>query len=220
MNPNTDQWVSDLQSDDWQVRWRAAEALAENGDSGSLEALETVCRDPYWEVRHAALQAFSSAGNGKHLPLLLEALADPMYRIGQKAIDGLVRIGLAAVGPLIEVLGDSRPELATGAATALGQLGPDAQPALRALVSDWRQPEAVRLAAGEALGKIEEAWSDVGRGAIAVAQESAIRDGAIAVAESEKGAGKGEPRGSGTEAEEDGWKPGKESWWRRWLRKT
>ena len=210
---------ANLQSSDWQVRWRAAEELAklaEQGDGRALEALATVRDDPYWEVRHAAVRAWAKAEDGRRQAFLLEALADRMYWIGQAAIEGLIRFGVAAVEPLIEVLGDGRPEVSVRAAEALGRLGdPRALPMLRTLASDRRQPGDVRKAAQEASTRIEEAWSAVSHGAIEMAGEKAVSEGAIAVVEGENGEWKmengGREAGGG-----GGWKRGRKPWW-QWL---
>jgi len=164
---------------------------------------------------HAA-EALGRLGDLRAVGPLIDALRSGVGPLQEAAIEGLVRFGVAAVEPLIEVLGDGRPEVSVRAAEALGRLGdPRALPMLRTLASDRRQPGDVRKAAQEASTRIEEAWSAVSHGAIEMAGEKAVSEGAIAVVEGENGEWKmengGREAGGG-----GGWKRGRKPWW-QWL---
>lgn len=86
---------------------------------------------------------------------LIDALGDAEPALRQDAADALVRIGDAAVEPLISILAYSDPPLCMTAAEVLGRIGsPRARQALvEALIAP--APD-VRIAAAEALGEIGE----------------------------------------------------------------
>jgi HEAT repeat protein len=72
----------------------------------------------------------------------------------------MVRIGSPSVSPLVLMLGEARPEVRRRAAIALGSLGTNAAPAVRALLKATEDTNSeVQIAAIEALGAIGPAAS-------------------------------------------------------------
>lgn len=84
------------------------------------------------------------------LPVLTETVDVP-----RAAASSLAQIGPAAIPALKTALTDADPEVRRQAARALGQMGPEAEPAVPELTQALSDKEAtVRLAAAQALGRI------------------------------------------------------------------
>ena len=75
-------------------------------------------------------------------------------QVGASAALALGSIGADAVGPLTEALKDKHRMTRTGAALALGHIGPKAKPAIGALTAALKDPdERVRKAHRRSRGK-------------------------------------------------------------------
>ena len=143
------------------VRVHAADALGQIGPQArpSAKAIGELLRDPNLHVRRAAVRALRKIRPDPQvsIPLLMKGMddADSAVRIG--ALDGLAECGKAAVQPLTEALG--REKTAHFACMALGEIGPEAAPAVPALVELLKKdprPE-IRREAALTLGAIGEA---------------------------------------------------------------
>jgi HEAT repeat protein len=151
------EWLTILKSDKTEKNRRAA--LIALGDVG-LRSRKTV------SAVSGALHDDESAG-------VREAAAQLLGKLAFKAVDllpeaqGAVRVNLQddlklSLSALMEALrGDKMAKVRTSAATGLGRLGPDAAPALAALIGALKdKDDAPRAAAAEALGRIGPKASD------------------------------------------------------------
>ncbi|MCE5337213.1 MAG: HEAT repeat domain-containing protein [Methanomicrobiaceae archaeon] len=107
------------------VRIRAVEALGEIGDDRARPALVEALNDPHHQVRMEAAWALGRLG---WIPQ--SDLERAEYLIAREQWNELVRMGRAAIPPLIRALEVEYSGVRTGASEALRQLG---QPALGAL---------------------------------------------------------------------------------------
>jgi HEAT repeat protein len=139
-----------------EVRQRAAEVLARIGPEvrGVVPALVNMLSDPDKKVRTSAsnvLGVFGPAAEAA-IPALVQLLGggddlDAPVSLGQ--------IGPAAIPPLVNFLKNGEKGQRSGAACALGVMGPKAMPALPALIEALRQNDAtVQFAILEALCEI------------------------------------------------------------------
>jgi HEAT repeat protein len=161
----------------WKIGDQAREAVP---------ALLEVAKDPDPEVRTAVLRALgrTSAGTQAAIPALVEALADETAEARAVAAGALAEIWSAnnssgrrdfnsdapkahpvlpvetavrpAIQPLTAALGDGTPEVRVQAATALSEVGPLAEPAVKDLtrVAGGDMTEKARLYAAIALGNV------------------------------------------------------------------
>jgi HEAT repeat protein len=94
----------------------------------------------------------------EHEPLL-RALDDPSPEARYRAAEELARVGAPVVPALAGRLGHSAAHVRQAAALALGEIGPDAAPALAALVrAAIDRDEGVRRVASEVLARVDPAW--------------------------------------------------------------
>ena len=146
------------EDNDFAVRELAITTLGEIGPEAkaSLPALEKALLDENTSVRTAAALAIDSIepNSQVHCPVLTEALRrgdGPVFL----AVGGIGARGAWAVPALTALLSDRRPSIRALAAHALGEIGPAARDAERALQQCLRDPEAiVRKAAQNALREI------------------------------------------------------------------
>jgi HEAT repeat protein len=140
------------------VRELAITTLGEIGPEAksSLPDLERALHDENASVRTAAALAIDSIEPSSriHLPVLTESLRrgdGPVFL----AVGRMGERGAWAVPTLAALLSDRRPSIRALAAHALGEIGPPAHDAERALQQCLRDPEAsVRKAAQSALRQI------------------------------------------------------------------
>ncbi|SCL75292.1 putative oxidoreductase/HEAT repeat-containing protein [Methanoculleus chikugoensis] len=150
-----------LGSKDHRIRSESARALGKIRDSRVIPALVRAMGDPQADVRVRAAEALGESGNDRGKPALVKALDDlhhPVrmeaawaldrldwipesdleragYLIAKEQWNDLVRMGKAAIPPLIRALEVDYSGVRTGASEALRQLG---QPALDALYAAMR----------------------------------------------------------------------------------
>lgn len=150
--------IARLQDRSPKVRVRAADALGRIGPAAETAgpALGDLLDDPNVHVRRAAIRSLRSTRPPAQVivPLLAKAAddADPAVRVS--ALDGLADSGKAAVPYLIAAIGNQRT--AYWACLALGEIGPDAAPAVPAVMQVLaKDPRAeVRREAAMTLGAI------------------------------------------------------------------
>ncbi|HII06056.1 MAG TPA: hypothetical protein HA349_01690 [Methanotrichaceae archaeon] len=127
-----DDLVANLEYGDLDVRWKAAEALGEIGDSRAFDPLiESLKDDEDSRVRKGAAWALGLIGDPKAVDPLIEALQDDYGSARAGAAEALGRIGdPRAVEPLIALLyeegsqsADPDPQVRANAAWALGEIG-------------------------------------------------------------------------------------------------
>ncbi len=144
---------------------RAAVLRLGGGGDGDLARLVEALGDDSWRVRkEAAVRAAAWPDPARAAEALTRALAEP-ENVGRRnaAVEGLARLGSAALAPLVDALGP-RPEHRKLIVDTLGMLADRrAVGPLAASLDDG--DENVRAAAAEALGKIggPEAEQALGR---------------------------------------------------------
>jgi len=148
--------IQALMDESVRVREAAADALAESGPQAVdavpalLQALKNEERD--WALRQAASDALGAIGS-EAVPALIEALADEDEQVRRAAAGALRDMGPQAgdaIPALIQTLRDK--DVSMDAASALGEIGPQAIPALVEAVDD--RDAQVRRGAILALGFI------------------------------------------------------------------
>jgi len=138
-------------------RWRAAEALGEEGDLRAVAPLIEALSDPHVDVSWIAAKSLGRLGDPEAVPHLIRMLEDEdkWQRIG--AAEGLGGIAdPEAVEPLVRILAADPDRLVREkAAWALGEIGGDtAKEALLSAEED--ESERVRKAVQKALEKLKK----------------------------------------------------------------
>ncbi len=143
--------IKALKDKDFNVQWRAAEALGKMGEP-AVELLIEALKDENIYVQNKAADALGKIGEPAVEPLV-EALKDENWSVRRGAANALGEIGDGrAVEPLIEALKDENWSIRRGAADALGEIK-DARAieslskALKDEISDVRHSAAYALAA-------------------------------------------------------------------------
>jgi hypothetical protein len=132
-------WLNQLKDGDPKFREEAVEALGSLAEKNKalFPVLVTALRDRDYNVGWAASKALASLGP-EVIPLLLVVLKDKTSPTAVRgAADALARIRPAAktaVPLLTEALKMDNWGVRNSCVTALGEIGPDARPALRAMV--------------------------------------------------------------------------------------
>ena len=165
------------------IQQAAAEALGEIKDARAVEPLAAALKDDNdWNVKKAAAQALGQIGDSQAVELLVVALErwsgslaleqtlqgaaiQECSEMCESTAKALIRIGPAAVEPLVAALIDKRGHMRQAAARALEQIDPNwmksgvakrAIPRLRAALKDDKDQD-VQKAAAQALGQIGDA---------------------------------------------------------------
>lgn len=147
--------ITELESDDWKRRARAANLLGRTQDLACVEPLIITLKD---EQKKVGAQAAISLGNIKDpraVPFLVELLEPDRGKLTLAAIEALSKIGdSASVQPLIALLDREKAETREEAALALGAIGDErAAHKLTFLILNDKS-RAVRNASVEALRRI------------------------------------------------------------------
>ena len=147
--------VKDLQSPEWDVRWRAIQELNRTPDSGMVDAMIDACNDRLADIREKAADTLAAIGKPA-LPKLVKAIDD---RRDNVVICASTSLGLikdpAAVEPLIRTLGNNNPRVRESAVLALAQLNDSrANDGILKLLKD--PDEKVREQALLALGQLRD----------------------------------------------------------------
>lgn len=127
--PLIDQVLAALESDDWDLRWAAADALGSMGSSepAALATLTTALGHESGIIASAAATALARIGAAA-VPVLSDFLLQPDDPRAEWAADALGRIGPAAgaaAEPLLAQLHSPRPGLAVWSAIALAKITGD-----------------------------------------------------------------------------------------------
>ncbi len=132
--------IKQLKDSDPDARRAAAKALAEAGGDAraAAPALLKALKDRDMFVRRFAAQALGEIGAEPRriVPGLKKALDDPRKEVQEAAAVALGKMGKEAVASLAAVVkdGSREPEVRRKAVEALGTIGPDARPAVGALI--------------------------------------------------------------------------------------
>jgi HEAT repeat protein len=139
-----------LSTQDPDVRWWAARALAEVGGNGAVDPLVGVLTDSDPDMRACAALALGRVGDARAAPALAGRLADESAFVASIAADALSMIGEPAVSPLLDMLSHASPHARLLAVRALGRIG--ANSAIAHLFGALEDPSyLVRYYAQEAL---------------------------------------------------------------------
>ena len=123
-----------LQKGEIENRLRAVETLGRIGDAGAVDPLAALLGDRRPEIASAAAQALGYIGSGLAVePLLQIAVESESSRIRTECEKALIKIGAAAVRPLLERLNSSEPRERKAAVRILGEIGDER--ALQFLIS-------------------------------------------------------------------------------------
>lgn len=146
--------VRSLRTGEESLRRQVVEQLGRSGQAAALQPLLLAVADESWQVRQAAgeqLQAFEAS---LLLPALEAALRDDENAaMRNAAMEIYVRLGGAALQPLLTLLGDANEEVRNFAAVMLGSVGDQA--AVAPLLGALQDPDVnVRHAAASSLGQI------------------------------------------------------------------
>src|SRR5258708_140591 len=136
------------------VRRKAVDELGGSGHPEAIPLLLLAVADESWPVRQAAAEHLAAFPLRTLLPALEAALRDhENAALRNAAIETYVRLGAAAVSPLLTLLGDADEEVRNFAAVMLGSLRD--RHAVPALIAALRDPDVnVRHAAAASLGQI------------------------------------------------------------------
>jgi len=105
------------------IREAAARALGQIGDPRAVEPLVAALKYVSQVVRRAAVEALGSIGDARAVLSLLAALKDHNADVHDAASEALIKLGAAAVEPLIDELKDERPEVRLASIDVLGKIG-------------------------------------------------------------------------------------------------
>lgn len=150
--------LSLLKDKESEVRAAACIAIGKFCDPALFDEIANILLDdPTIEARRAAAVALGETRHPAAIPYLMEALRDPFlwYEREDAAVDlltALERMGEAAVGPLIEALGDPERNVRKFAATVLGNLR-DARAVEELGMAVYDLHDEVSRAAAEALAQ-------------------------------------------------------------------
>ena len=146
--------VRELSDSDYTMRWDAATALGELGDTSAMPALIRALSDSDTLVRERAATALGRLGDDSAVPALMKALSDSDKGVRAHAATALGNLDdTSAVPSLIEALSDGHARVRGDAATALGNLDDtSAVPSLIEALSDGHADG--RMSAAAALGKL------------------------------------------------------------------
>lgn len=138
-----------LSHSDWQVRFAAAQSLADYDDPRAVTGLIGALRDEDNQVRWAAVRSLERHSGDSVIRALLYALRDKDYLVSDSAAEALGRMGARAVPGLIDALSDPSVDVRGAAIDALGQIAdPASVPALIRCLNDNNRPnrEIARIA--------------------------------------------------------------------------
>jgi HEAT repeat protein len=112
------------------LRAEAASALQRIG-SYALEPLLKGVASGHPDVRRASARALAGVADPRAVPQLIRLFGDPSPQVAGAAVAAIVRIGDAAIGPLLEAFDTADKDALGHVMTALGGIGPPAVAPLR-----------------------------------------------------------------------------------------
>ncbi len=158
LKPEIEKYLDELRSEDMNLRYRAADALAKIADASAVPALIKLSRDKQANVRFHAIEVLSQIKEPLALEYLALALRDKRLHIRYYAIEVLMKIGTSAVALLSAALKDEEPLVREIVASALGKLGEGE--AVPALIESLQDADAnVQLQAAKSLNRLGDSFT-------------------------------------------------------------
>jgi HEAT repeat protein len=97
--------IAALKDGDPMVRWQAAKALGEIGDSSATPALIAVLNDPQWKVCEQTAKALGKIGDKSAVPAMIAALNNDRSSMKERLAAFLFKVGYLAAERLAAFLG-------------------------------------------------------------------------------------------------------------------
>jgi serine/threonine-protein kinase len=112
-----------MQDDDWWVRSRAGDALAEIGGPKVVDAVVALIKSKDEGIRRTAIEILNSTKDERAVDGLIQATDDTDWWVRERAVDALSKIGSPKALPKIESMLGTDPKTDTVVVRALGKLG-------------------------------------------------------------------------------------------------
>jgi len=103
--------IAALKDGDPMVRWQAAKALGEIGDSSATPALIAVLNDPQWKVREQTAKALGKIGDKSAVPAMIAALNNDRSSMKERLAAFLGKVIHSAVPAMIAALNNFRSSM-------------------------------------------------------------------------------------------------------------
>ena len=138
---------------DESLREKAVLALGRVGDPATLDTVIETLKDIHPRVRKAAARSLGEMGRRKAVEPLIATLMDPDEEVRREVVEALVRIGNAAMQPLVAVLKEGNINLRMRAA--------EVEPLVNAFLTSLLKEGDVwsRVRTATLLGEIGEPWA-------------------------------------------------------------
>ncbi|MBN1297654.1 PilT/PilU family type 4a pilus ATPase [bacterium] len=108
-----------LRDEDWWVRERITEILAEMGGEKIIEPIIALLDDPSEIVRRYAIEVLVKLGDRRAVEPLIRAVDDPDWWVRERAIEALAELGDARAVPILNQIIREEPDLTWPAVIAL-----------------------------------------------------------------------------------------------------
>ena len=114
--------IKELENNEWNVRYHAAEMLGYLGSKHAVEPLIKTLNDQHHDVRDRAVVALGKIGDKRAAEPLIDMIKDSDFNVRLHVDVALCSIGNAAIKPLIEALKDKHYHIRDGALSLLKKM--------------------------------------------------------------------------------------------------
>ena len=112
-----------LRDEDWWVRERVTEVLAEIGGPKIVDPIISLLDDPYDVVRRYAIEVLMRLKEPKAVPRLIESINDPDWWVRERAVEALAEIGDQRAIPYLNKLVQPDSQMILTVLTSLQKFG-------------------------------------------------------------------------------------------------